>query len=399
MDVWFDSGSSHKAVLEQRDNLNWPAQVYLEGTDQYRGWFNSSLLTAVATEGKAPYEEVVTNGFTVDEKGNKMSKSQGNVISPHKIIDQYGADILRLWVASANFKDDIRVSDKILKQNSEVYRRIRNTFRFILGNTNDFVKEDNYVEFEDRYEIDKWIGIKVKELSEKVTKSYREYEYHKVYHDVHNFCTVEMSSLYMDIVKDRLYTDGTDSHSRRSAQSVLYDIMMTLVKIISPVLVHTAEEVWQEALDRTNLNESVFLTNWPEFDDRYEDKAFMDKWDELLNIRKDVSKALEIARNDKIIGNSLEARVEISSLNDNINELLEEEYDKLADFFIVSQVELKQELDEVTHVGENTQIKVYVEEAHGEKCERCWKYSTTVGEDDKHEDVCERCATVLKEEE
>ncbi|HKL12686.1 MAG TPA: isoleucine--tRNA ligase [Halanaerobiales bacterium] len=399
MDVWFDSGSSHKAVLEQRDNLNWPAQVYLEGTDQYRGWFNSSLLTAVATEGKAPYEEVVTNGFTVDEKGNKMSKSQGNVISPHKIIDQYGADILRLWVASANFKDDIRVSDKILKQNSEVYRRIRNTFRFILGNTNDFVKEDNYVEFEDRYEIDKWIGIKVKELSEKVTKSYREYEYHKVYHDVHNFCTVEMSSLYMDIVKDRLYTDGTDSHSRRSAQSVLYDIMMTLVKIISPVLVHTAEEVWQEALDRANLNESVFLTNWPEFDDRYEDKAFMDKWDELLNIRKDVSKALEIARNDKIIGNSLEARVEISSLNDNINELLEEEYDKLADFFIVSQVELKQELDEVTHVGENTQIKVYVEEAHGEKCERCWKYSTTVGEDDKHEDVCERCATVLKEEE
>jgi isoleucyl-tRNA synthetase len=202
----------------------------------------------------------------------------------------------------------------------------------------------------------------------------------------------------MDIIKDRLYTDGTVSHSRRSAQSALYDIMISLVKILSPILVHTSEEVWQEAIQKADLAESVFLTDWPEFDERYEDKEFMDKWDELLSIRKDVSKALEIARNDKIIGNSLEARVEISSLNDNVNELLEEEYDKLADFFIVSQVELKQELEDVTHVGENTQIKVFVEEAHGEKCERCWKYSTTVGEDDKYEDVCHRCASVLKEE-
>jgi isoleucyl-tRNA synthetase len=398
MDVWFDSGSSHKAVLEQRENLNWPAQVYLEGTDQYRGWFNSSLLTAVATEGKAPYEEVVTNGFTVDQKGNKMSKSQGNVVSPHKIIDQYGADILRLWVASSNFKDDVRVSDKILKQNSEVYRRIRNTFRFILGNTSDFLKQENYVKFEDRKEIDKWIGIKLKELTENVNKAYREYEYHKVYHAVHNFCTVEMSSLYMDIIKDRLYTDGTDSLSRRSAQSALFDIMITLVKIVSPVLVHTAEEVWQYVLEKTELEESVFLSDWPVFSKSYEDDQLLDKWNILLDIRKDVSKALEIARNNKTIGNSLEARVEITTDDNQTGNLLNKEFENLADFFIVSEVDLKDNLEKDTYQGENSKITIYVEEAKGKKCERCWKFDTTVGEDKEYEDVCERCASVLKSE-
>jgi len=398
MDVWFDSGSSHKAGLEQRENLNWPAQVYLEGTDQYRGWFNSSLLTAVATEGKAPYEEVVTNGFTVDQKGNKMSKSQGNVVSPHKIIDQYGADILRLWVASSNFKDDVRVSDKILKQNSEVYRRIRNTFRFILGNTSDFNKQEHYVEFEDRKEIDKWIGIKLKELTENVNKAYREYEYHKVYHAVHNFCTVEMSSLYMDIIKDRLYTDGTDSLSRRSAQSALFDIMITLVKIVSPILVHTAEEVWQYVLEKTELEESVFLSDWPVFNENYEDDQLIDKWNNLLDIRKDVSKALEIARNDKTIGNSLEARVEITTDDEQTGKLLNNEFENLADFFIVSEVDLKDDLVKDTYQGENSKITIYVEEAKGKKCERCWKFDTTVGEDEDYEDVCERCASVLKSE-
>jgi isoleucyl-tRNA synthetase len=398
MDVWFDSGSSHKAVLEQRDNLNWPAQVYLEGTDQYRGWFNSSLLTAVATEGKAPYEEVVTNGFTVDEKGNKMSKSQGNVVSPHKIIDQYGADILRLWVASSNFKDDIRVSDKILKQNSEVYRRIRNTFRFILGNTSDFNKKENYVEFKDRKEIDKWIGIKLKELTENVNKAYREYEYHKVYHAVNNFCTVEMSSLYMDIIKDRLYTDGTDSLSRRSAQSSLFDIMITLVKIVSPVLVHTAEEVWQYVLEKTDIEDSVFLSDWPTFSESYEDNELIDKWKNLLDIRKDVSKALEISRNNKTIGNSLEARVEITTDDEKTGKLLNNEFDNLADLFIVSEVDLKDKLKKNSYQGENSKVTIYVEEAKGKKCERCWKFDTTVGEDDKYEDVCERCASVLKSE-
>jgi len=398
MDVWFDSGSSHKAVLEERDNLFWPAQVYLEGTDQYRGWFNSSLLTAVATEGTAPYQQVVTHGFTVDKKGNKMSKSQGNVMYPQEIIKQYGADILRLWVASSNFKDDVKVSDKILKQNSEVYRRIRNTFRFILGNTKDFNKKENFIIFEDRKEIDKWISIKLKELSQRVNTAYKDYEYHKVYHAVHNFCTVEMSSLYMDIIKDRLYTDGTNSLSRRSAQSTLFDILITLIKILAPILAHTSEEVWQRAKEKAELKDSVFLSDWPEFDKRYEDKEFMDRWEKLLDIRKDVSKALELARDKKIIGNSLEAKVEISCEDDQIRKLLEDEYKRLADFFIVSQIELKNKLEEVTHQGENTEIKVFVGEAKGEKCDRCWKYSTTVGKDEQYEDICERCANVLKNE-
>ncbi|MFW6410420.1 MAG: isoleucine--tRNA ligase, partial [Halanaerobiales bacterium] len=340
MDVWFDSGSSHKAVLENRDNLSWPAQLYLEGTDQYRGWFNSSLLTGVATEGKAPYESVVTNGFIVDDRGNKMSKSLGNVISPHEVIDQYGADILRLWVASSDFKEDVSVSDKILQQNSEVYRRIRNTFRFILGNIGDFDPEDNYVPFAERREFDRWIIIKLHQLIKNVTKAYEEYEYHRVYHDIHNFCTVEMSSLYADVVKDRLYTDGTDSHSRRSCQSSLYDMILTLVSLTAPVLVHTAEEVWAQLSYENDKYESVFLTDWPEYSAELYDEKLMNEWNKLLNIRKDVSKALEIARENNKIGNSLEAKVLLNAVNKEQKEFLNQNLEKLADLFIVSQVEI-----------------------------------------------------------
>ncbi|MFP4198371.1 MAG: isoleucine--tRNA ligase [Halanaerobium sp.] len=399
MDVWFDSGSSHKAVLETRDNLSWPAQVYLEGTDQYRGWFNSSLLTAVATEGRAPYNEVITNGFTVDKKGNKMSKSQGNVVSPHKVIDQYGADILRLWVASSDFKNDVKVSDNILKQNSEAYRRIRNTYRFILGNISDFDSDQNYVEYQDRRELDRWIMIRLQDLIKKVTSAFEKYEYHRVYHDVHNFCTVEMSSLYMDITKDRLYTDGTDSLSRRSAQSTLYDILMGLVVILAPVLSHTSEEVWQFLPEKMKAEESVFLTDWPEVREDYYDQQLIDKWDKLLALRKDVSKALELARADKKIGNSLEAMVELKAADEKQQQLLEAEIGQLADLFIVSQAELNDELQaENAHQGEESSVLVRVSEAKGEKCDRCWKYDETVGELEEHEDICQRCAEVIEAE-
>ena len=399
MDVWFDSGSSHKAVLETRDNLEWPAQLYLEGTDQYRGWFNSSLLTGVSTEGKAPYESVVTNGFIVDKKGNKMSKSVGNVVSPHEVIDQYGADILRLWVASSDFKNDVSVSDKIIKQNSEVYRRIRNTFRFILGNIGNFSKKENYVPFEERHELDRWIMVRLKELTEKATKAYKEYEYHRVYHDIHNFCTVEMSSLYADVIKDRLYTDGTDSLSRRAAQSTLYDMIVTLVKLVSPVLVHTAEEVWGYLEEQKQENESVFLTDWPQLDETISDELLMERWEQLLSIRKDVSKALELARENKDIGNSLEAKVILKARDEEQYKFLKDNFEQLADLFIVSQVELVDVIDDDCHIGSETEIKVLVKEADGEKCERCWKYSTTIGDDDSYEDVCERCASVLHEQE
>jgi isoleucyl-tRNA synthetase len=399
MDVWFDSGSSHKAVLETRDNLSWPAQVYLEGTDQYRGWFNSSLLTAVATEGVAPYREVITNGFTVDKKGNKMSKSKGNVVSPHKVIDQYGADILRLWVASSDFKNDVRVSDNILKQSSEAYRRIRNTYRFILGNISDFDSDENYVEYEDRRELDRWIMIRLQELIEKITSAFEKYEYHRVYHDVHNFCTVEMSSLYMDITKDRLYTDGTDSLSRRSAQSTLYDIMMALVITLAPIIPHTSEEVWQFLPEKMKAEESVFLTDWPEVKKNYYDQELIAKWDKLLAIRKDVSKALELARADKKIGNSLEAMLELKGISEEQQQLLEAEIDQLADLFIVSQAELKNDLTaENAHQGEESSVLVKVSEAKGEKCDRCWKYDETVGELEAHDDICQRCADVIEAE-
>ena len=399
MDVWFDSGSSHKAVLETRDNLSWPAQVYLEGTDQYRGWFNSSLLTAVATEGRAPYNEVITNGFTVDKKGNKMSKSQGNVVSPHKVIDQYGADILRLWVASSDFKNDVKVSDNILKQNSEAYRRIRNTYRFILGNISDFDSDADYVDYEERRELDRWIMIRLQDLIKKITSAFEKYEYHRVYHDVHNFCTVEMSSLYMDITKDRLYTDATDSLSRRSAQSTLYDIMMALVITLAPILPHTSEEVWQFLPEKMKSEESVFLTDWPEVKEAYYDQELTAKWDKLLALRKDVSKALELARSEKKIGNSLEAMVELKASSKEQKELLEGEIDQLADLFIVSQAELNDELQaENVHQGEESSVLVKVSEARGDKCDRCWKYDETVGELEEHEDICQRCADVIETE-
>jgi isoleucyl-tRNA synthetase len=399
MDVWFDSGSSHKAVLETRDNLSWPAQVYLEGTDQYRGWFNSSLLTAVATEGRAPYNEVITNGFTVDDKGTKMSKSRGNVVSPHKVIDQYGADILRLWVASSDFKNDVKVSDSILKQNSEVYRRVRNTYRFVLGNISDFDYNDNYVDYEDRKELDRWIMIRLQELIKKVTAAFEKYEYHRVYHDVHNFCTVEMSSLYMDITKDRLYTDGTDSLSRRSAQSTLYDIMMALVVMLAPILPHTSEEVWQFLPDKVRTEESVFLADWPEAVKEYYDEDLNAKWDSLLSIRKDVSKALELARADKKIGNSLEAAVELKGNSESQQKLLESELEQLADLFIVSQVDLNNNLnEEENHQGTESSVLVKVKEARGEKCDRCWKYDESVGTHEEHPDICDRCAAVVESE-
>jgi isoleucyl-tRNA synthetase len=399
MDVWFDSGSSHKAVLERRENLSWPAEVYLEGTDQYRGWFNSSLLTSVATTGRAPYNQVITNGFTVDDKGNKMSKSQRNGVSPQKVIEQYGADILRLFVASSDFTNDVKVSDRMFKQNSEVYRRIRNTYRFILGNINDFDYNKDYIEYQDRKELDRWLMIRLQDLIKKVTKAFETYEYHRVYHDVHNFCALEMSSLYMDITKDRLYTDGTDSLSRRAAQSTLYDILKTLVVILAPILPHTSEEVWQFLPAEDRDTESVFLKDWPAVNDNYYDEQLTAKWDKLLAVRKDVSKALELARSDKKIGNSLEAMVELKTDSAEWQELLEQELFQLADLFIVSQVELSSSLTEDTaHFGEETSILVKVKSAKGDKCDRCWKYDETVGEITEHPDICQRCADVIDSE-
>jgi isoleucyl-tRNA synthetase len=395
MDVWFDSGASHAAVLENYDILDRPADLYLEGTDQYRGWFNSSLLTSIAARGEAPYKAVVTNGFTVDKKGKKMSKSIGNVVSPHDIIEQYGADILRLWVASSNFKEDVRVSDKILKENAEVYRRIRNTSRYILGNLADFDPAENSVAYNELTELDRWALMQLQKLVKLVKEAYENYEYHKIYHAVHNFCLVELSSFYMDILKDRMYILEPNDPVRRSGQTAMYEILTTMIKIIAPVIVHTAEEVWKYLPG--DKAESVFLEDWPEVKEEYIDEELAVKWDRLLAIRKDVSKALEIARKEKVVGHSLDAAVKIYPSEKTYDFLAQ--FDNLAELFIVSVAQLAEADEEASgelYEGKESDIKVAVSQAAGEKCDRCWNYSETVGVDDEHSTVCARCLEVVK---
>ncbi|WP_408955970.1 isoleucine--tRNA ligase [Natroniella sp. ANB-PHB2] len=397
MDVWFDSGSSHAAVLENYDDLERPADLYLEGTDQYRGWFNSSLLTSIAARGEAPYKAVVTNGFTLDKNGKKMSKSIGNVVSPLDVIEQYGADILRLWVASSDFKEDVRVSDKILQENAEVYRRIRNTSRYILGNLDDFDPAEDKVSKDELTEIDRWALLKLQRLLKQVNEAYESYEYHRLYHAVHNFCTVEMSSFYLDVLKDRLYTLKADDLVRRSAQTVMYEILTTLIKVVAPVLVHTAEEVWRYLPEGNNV-ESVFLEEWPQVKEDYLDEKLEEKWDRLLQVRKDVSKALELARNEKVVGHSLDAQVDLYAEQELYDFLTQ--FDDLAELFIVSKLNLLNFTTEIEkeelYVGEETKIKVAVAQAPGDKCERCWHYSKTVGTDKEHSEICGECLEVVQ---
>ncbi|MCK8817708.1 isoleucine--tRNA ligase [Natroniella sulfidigena] len=397
MDVWFDSGASHAAVLENYDILERPADLYLEGTDQYRGWFNSSLLTSIAARGEAPYKAVVTNGFTLDKDGKKMSKSVGNVVSPLDVIEQYGADILRLWVASSDFKEDVRVSDKILQENAEVYRRIRNTSRYILGNLADFDPAEDKVSKDELTEIDRWTLLKLQKLLKQVEEAYEAYEYHRLYHAVHNFCTVEMSSFYLDVLKDRLYTLEADDPVRRSAQTAMYEILTTLIKVIAPVLVHTAEEVWSY-LPENSGDESIFLAEWPQVKEDYLDQDLEEKWDRLLEVRKDASKALELARNEKVVGHSLDAQVELYADQELYDFLVQ--FDDLAELFIVSKLTVLKPSAEVEedelYVGEETGVKVAVAQAPGEKCERCWHYCETVGTDEEHSEICAECLEVVE---
>ncbi len=400
MDVWFDSGSSHAAVLETRDDVRWPADMYLEGNDQYRGWFQSSLLTSVASRGTAPYKTVLTHGFVVDGEGKKMSKSLGNGIDPMDVIKTNGADILRLWVVSADYKTDVRISKDIIKQLSEVYRKIRNTSRYILGNINDFNPDTNAVAYQDLLEIDKWALMKLNKLIEKVTSSYDGYEYHLIYHAVHNFCVVDMSNFYLDIIKDRLYTENADSVERRAAQTVMYEILDALVKLLAPVLSFTTEEIWQFMPHKSSDNrESVLFNDMPSVNEAYNDVSLDEKWSKILDIRADVSKALELARANKTIGHSLNALVSIYADSDNYTFLKTIE-ENLSTIFIVSAVELKT-LEELTNVdvyaGEEVEgIKIAVAQAPGEKCERCWIFSETVGDNGEHPTLCDRCASVIK---
>ncbi len=399
MDVWFDSGTSHFGVLQQRETwpeLQWPADLYLEGSDQHRGWFNSSISTSVAVTGEAPYKAVLTHGFVVDEKGRKMSKSLGNVVDPLKVINQMGADILRLWVSSADYRGDLAASQAILKQMTESYRKIRNTCRFLLGNIYDFDPSAHKVKVHEMPEIDRWALSSLQKLIQKVIAGYKNYEYHTVYHAIHNFCTVEMSSLYLDITKDRLYASAPDSRERRSAQTVLYEVLDVLVRLLVPVLAFTSEEIWRYVPKSKGDPVSVQLCDMPELNEDYIDYELEKKWGRLLAIRALATRALEVSRQDKLIGNSLEARVELY-VNQDTYSFLEPMISELPTLFIVSDVKVFTEGPPSTALIDEEEIPgvaVVVKKTLGSKCERCWNFSPKVGEDSQHPSLCPRCAEV-----
>jgi isoleucyl-tRNA synthetase len=396
MDVWFDSGTSHTGVLKLRENLKWPADLYLEGSDQHRGWFNSSLLTSVAAYGKAPYSAVLTHGFLVDEKGRKMSKSLGNVIDPLKVIKEMGADILRLWVSSSDYKNDLAASPRIMKQMTEAYRKIRNTLRFLLSNLNDFDPATDKVLYQDLQEIDRWALLKLTMVVERVLQSYENYEFHLVYHTVHNFCTVELSSLYMDIAKDRLYVEGQKSVLRRSAQTVLYETLDALVRLLAPILSFTAEEIWAyvPGVDKDSM---VQLADLPQVRAEWLDEKLAEKWDKVLDLRTDVAKALEIARQEKKISHPLTAQVDLYPTREQYEFL--QLVPNLADIFIVSAMKIHDPEESrpqglwqaEVHEG----LAILVSPAAGEKCERCWMFSESVGQNVAHPTLCQRCAAVI----
>ncbi len=387
MDVWFDSGSSHAAVLKNRPELQWPADLYLEGADQYRGWFQSSLLTSVATQGTAPYKAVLTHGWVVDGKGRVMHKSLGNGIDPQDVIKQYGADVLRLWVASSDYHADIRISPDILKQLSEAYRKIRNTARYILGNISDFNPDTDMAEPSEFMSIDKWALAKLNNLIDKVKDAYDKYEFHIVYHAIHNFCVVDMSNFYLDVLKDRLYTEKADSKQRRAAQTSIYLILNAMTRMIAPILAFTSDEIWKY-MPHANGDqpEHIVFNTMPEKVSVDIDDEFMDYWDKIHELRDEVKKSLETYIKDKTIKSSLEAKVVLLAGGDTLSFLKKAEKE-LAASFIVSDVEI---------VESDCELEIKIEKAEGEKCERCWSISKTVGSNSEHPTLCARCCENLK---
>ncbi|MGN1269597.1 MAG: isoleucine--tRNA ligase [Clostridia bacterium] len=388
MDVWFDSGTTYQGVLVER-GLPFPADLYLEGHDQYRGWFQSSLLTSVAAKGVAPYKAILTHGWVVDAQGNKMSKSLGNGISPQEIINEYGADILRLWVLASDFKSDISISRDILKQISEAYRKIRNTARYILGNTSDFDPEKP-VAYKDLEEIDKWALAKLNKLVKSCTENYELFNFHLVYHDINQFCVSDMSNFYLDIIKDRLYTSKADALERRSAQTTMYIILDALVKMVAPIICYTAEEIWKYMKHtKKEQVESVMLSDWPELNAEYDNEELEEKWNYILKLKELVAKELELARAEKVIGHSLNAKVTLFA-NEKEYQFLNENKELLETVFIVSDLEIKE-----NERKDETKLGVKVETAEGEKCERCWKYSKEVGKSSEHPTLCHRCVEAI----
>ena len=401
LDVWFDSGSTHLAVLSEKDGT-WPADIYIEGPDQYRGWFHSSLLVSVGIRGRAPYRQVVTHGWTLDEKGAPMSKSLGNAIYPNEICEKWGADLLRIWVASQDYTADMRMSDAMMIQLAEAYRKIRNTFRFALSNLFDFDPERDAVSDAGLWEMDAWMLRRTGGLIRQCREWYANFEFHRAYHAIHDFCTVDLSAFYFDVLKDRLYTFAPGNPGRRSAQTAVYRIASALVRLIAPILVFTAEEVWKYLPRAAADPESVHMSLFPSAERLAPgvDDAKQAIWERLLTLRRDVLKAIEQARVAKVIAGSLDAKVLLSPSDQDDEEWLQGYGARFFPaFFIVSQVKIHKDMA-VSGFVQSEAIKglrILVVHAEGEKCERCWNYSTQVGDSAEYPTICERCLAALGE--
>lgn len=412
MDVWFDSGSSWASVVQQRPELRYPADVYLEGSDQHRGWFQSSLLTSVAVNGVAPYKTVLTHGYTLDEKGFKQSKSLGNVIDPRIVIEggknqkqdpAYGADVLRLWVSSVDYTNDVGIGKNTLKQIMDIRNKIRNTARFLLGNLHDFNPVNDVMAYKDLAEIDKYMLHRITEVFSEITQAYETFQFSRFFQAVQNFCIVDLSNFYLDVAKDRLYISSLDGDRRRSCQTVMQIALENLTKAIAPVLSHMAEDIWQ-FLPYETPQKSVFEAGWVQLEDKWKNPDIVKFWEKIRQIRNDVNKVLEEARIDKMIGSSLEAKVllyikdeelrnAIKSLNDNSNNNV----DELRYLFLTSQAEILDNpgIDDCKHKSQTDNWDIGVAKADGHKCDRCWNYSTKVGESKEHPSLCERCVSAL----
>jgi isoleucyl-tRNA synthetase len=395
LDVWFDSGCSHAAVLEARPELHWPAELYLEGSDQHRGWFHSSLLESMATRGRPPYRTVLTHGFFIDVEGRKLSKSLGNAISLEELLPKYGAEILRLWVTSEDYTEDIRVSLEILDRLADAYRRIRNTFRFLLGNLYDFDPRRDRQPYARLDEVDRFTLDRVARLIDRVTRAYDQYQFHTVFHTVHNFCAVDLSSLYLDVIKDRLYTSAPGDPRRRAAQTVCYEVFGALARLMAPLMTFTAEEAWRYLPGARS--ESVHLERFPEVPLEWLDDTLKREWDRLLEVRREVAKALELARAQKLIGSGLEAAVRITSAPEDLPDLLAAKRPVLQTLFIVSHVETGRGAAGAVHYEsqEIPGLVIDVDRAPGDKCERCWMRSPAVGRSAAHPTLCDRCVAVV----
>jgi isoleucyl-tRNA synthetase len=394
LDVWFDSGVSFAAVIEER-GLPTPADLYLEGSDQHRGWFQSSLLASVGTRGRAPYRGVLTHGFVVDGQGRKMSKSIGNVIAPGEIIKEYGADILRLWVSSEDYRDDIKISGEILRRLSDAYRKIRNTVRYMLGNLSDFSPGQDMVAVADMPEIDQWAISRFELVKRRVMNAYEYFEFHTVFHTLYNFCTVTMSAFYLDILKDRLYTELDSSLARRSAQTVLYEILDGMTRLMSPVLTFTAAEVWNHLPADDGREENIFLAGFPPIKEGNLNKDLNLTWERLKGVRDEITKVLEVARQDKIIGHSLEAEVWLAVPAD-LADFLENKWQTLESICIVSKLHRVETAPAGAMAStEIPGLAILVKSAASEKCERCWMRSETVGQNSDHPTICGRCSAVI----